>query len=150
MYKSEAVSDSFMKLVDLFGIDPDPTLLKAVVYDRACDIYPFIKRLSDQGNSAAQNYLNLDIFLDSFHAQSHTEDKCNINHPDCMFHPDLSQFSKYKGMDSQIAEQSFQILNRFKCTTRKISPSTRLLFLKFIDHTRNIMIESSQNRMDLG
>ena len=40
-------------------------------------------------------------------------------------------------MNTEVAEQSFSQLNRFKFMTRKMSYAKRLLFLKFVDHSYN-------------
>ena len=37
------------------------------------------------------------------------------------YHPKLKKFDKHKGMNHEIAEQSFNVLNGYKYTTRKMS-----------------------------
>ena len=49
---------------------------------------------------------------------------------------------QYKGMNTEIAEQSFNKLNMFKYSTRKMTYSRRLVFLKFLDDTVNTMIDA--------
>ena len=114
--------------------------LRLIVYDRSCDLHPFIMRLSREGNEAAKHYETLDFVVDGFHVQKHTEDKCNIKSPACIYHPGLPRYHEYKGMNTEIAEQSFNKLNMFKYSTRKMTYSRRLSFFKFLDDTVNTMI----------
>lgn len=137
MYTSEACSDVLLLLIDTFGIIPDPEVLRLIGYDRVCDLHPFISRLSREGNTAAMNYEGLDFVLDAFHAKNHIEKKCSLTSPECIYHPNLNRYSLYKGMNTQIAEQSFNKLNKFKYITRKMSYCRRLLFFKFLDDTCN-------------
>ena len=50
MYTSESLTNVFTYLIDLFGDTPNPTVLRGVVYDRACDLLPFLCRLSKENN----------------------------------------------------------------------------------------------------
>ena len=52
MYTSESLSDVFLFLIDTFG--QSPKNLNGIVYDRACGLHPFIKRLSKEGNALAK------------------------------------------------------------------------------------------------
>lgn len=135
MYTSESLSDVFIHLMDIFELHPE--LLKAIVYDRSCDLHPFLERLGREGNNMAARFAKLDYIVDPFHAKGHTTTKCDLSHPHCEYHPKLKKFDKYKGMNHEIAEQSFNVLNGYKYTTRKMSYSKRLLFFKFIDESAN-------------
>ena len=149
MYTSESCSDVFISPVDVFGLHPQSTdLISVVIYDRACDLHPFIKRLSREGNTIATNFEYIHFMIDDFHVQGHKEPKCDISSPQCMYHPGLAQYSQYKGMNAEVAEQSFSILNLFKCSTRKMTLSKRLLFFKFLDDTANTIIEGKINKME--
>ena len=137
MYTCESLSDVMLQLIDIFGEKPDANDLKAIVYDRACDLHPFVRRLSSEGNGIADEYSQMDYIVDKFHVEGHTQDKCNLNSRKCEYHPNLEKIKKYTGMNSEIAEQSFNVLNGYKYTTRKMSYCKRLLFFKFIDDTWN-------------
>ena len=141
MYTCESCSDVFIHLLDSFGLEPDPKYIRLIAYDRACDLHPFIARLSREGNAAAKFYEALDFVVDGFHVKKHTEEKCNINSNACIYHPDLPRYDQYKGMNTEIAEQSFNRLNMFKYSTRKMTYSRRLVFLKFLDDTVNTIID---------
>ena len=141
MYTSESCSDAFVTLIDLFGANPDPKEISLVAYDRVCDLHPFVSRLSREGNSAAGCYEKLLYILDAFHAKNHVEPKCVLSNEECIYHPDLPRYDEYKGMNTQIAEQSFNKLNKFKYMTRKMSYCRRLLFFKYLDDTSNSIIE---------
>ena len=141
MYSSESLSDVFLYLIDTFGENAEE--IKGIVYDRACGLHPFINRLSNEGNISASYYKDLDFIVDIFHVGKHTEAKCNIGKVDCLYHPYLDKFQKVIDMNTEVAEQSFSILNRFKYSTRKMSYCKRLLFLKFIDHSHNKRLTKS-------
>ena len=47
MYTAESLSQVFICLVDLFELRPE--LLRGIVYDRACDLHPFVVRLAREG-----------------------------------------------------------------------------------------------------
>ena len=53
MITAESLSDVFTWLVDLFSQDPSEKDIKGIVYDRACDLKPFIQRLSKEENQVA-------------------------------------------------------------------------------------------------
>ena len=142
MYTSESCSDVFVSLIDVFGKVPDPSQLSLIAYDRTCDAHPFLARLSLEGNEAAKYYEKLKFIVDGFHVKSHTEKKCDLTSPECVYHPDLPEFADYKGMNTEIAEQSFNILNRFKYMTRKMTYCRRLLFFKLLDDTVNSNIQT--------
>ena len=106
MFTCESLSDVFVKLIDVFRKEPQNKDLRAIVYDRACDLRPFLQRLS---NECATSYGNLDYIVDSFHVEGHTQNKCQITHSDCLYHPLIPKF--HRGMNTDIAEQSFINLN---------------------------------------
>ena len=96
MFTAESLSSTFTGLVDLFNISSQTDLydnLRGIVYDRSCDLLPFIKRLAAEGNSVAAMFLNLEYIVDLLHAEKHTEPKCVIGNPACEYHPHLENFA---------------------------------------------------------
>jgi len=138
MYTAESLSNVFLFLVDLFGQCPTANQITGIVYDRACDLHPFLKRLSKEGNEAASNFKLLTHIVDIFHAEKHTKLKCTLSSEECKYHPHLPKFSELREMNTEIAEQSFARINPFKYVTRKMSYSKRLMFLKFLDNDFNL------------
>ena len=136
MYTAESVSDILRYIVDLFGATPH--LLRGVGYDRACDLHPFIKRLAANGHEIAKVYADLLYLVDIFHVEKHVRPKCVLGNPECEYHPHLSKFDHIKGINTEVAEQSFKEINQYKCSTRKMTYAKRLLFLKFLDHSANL------------
>ena len=137
MYTAESLSDIFKYLVDMFGEYPSLDDIKGLVYDRCCELKPFITRLADECNEIARRFLNLMYIVDIFHAERHTEPKCVLNSGSCEFHPHLPRFSNVRSMNTEIAEQSFREINMVKCTTRKMTYAKRMLFFKLMDHSYN-------------
>ena len=91
MYTAESLSHVFMCLVDLFGDNLDE--LFGIVYDRACGLHPFIKRLAAEGNDVAIKLCNLAYIVDIFHAEKHSLRKCVVGDPRCEYDPHLQKFS---------------------------------------------------------
>lgn len=143
MYTAESVSDIFRYLIDLFGATPD--FISGIGYDRVCDLHPFIKRLADNGNEIAKVYADLLYLVDIFHVEKHVRPKCTLGDAECEYHPHLSKFDHIKGINTEIAEQSFKEINQYKCSTRKMTYAKRLLFLKLMDHSSNMRKISKMN-----
>ena len=148
MFTSESLSSVFTWLVDLFSSTPDIIrYIRGIVYDRACGLKPFIQRLANEGNVVAARFLQLMYIVDIFHCEVHTEAKCVLGNPACEFHPHLEQFSHVRSMNTEVAEQSFNLINPFKYVTRKMTYAKRLLFLKFMDdHYNNRLIEKKSKK----
>ena len=58
MYTAESLSSVFIKLLDTFNTIPSSNDIQGIVYDRACDLKPYLERLSLEGNEFASNYLD--------------------------------------------------------------------------------------------
>ena len=104
------------------------------MYDRACDLKHFIRRLAAEGNIVAARFLEILYMVDIFHCKGHTEPKCVLENPACEFHPHLDQFKHVSEMNTEVAEQSFNIINPFKYMTRKMAYGKRLLFFSCSSH----------------
>ena len=115
-----------------------------MVYDRSCDFEPFIFIEAANGNEIANNFLSLDYIVDVFHAEKHTEPKCVLGNADCKYHPDLEKFAYVRDMNTEIAEQSFHILNPLKHITRNMTYARRLCLLKIVDHDFNSRLTKNQ------
>lgn len=144
MYTAESLSNAFLCLLDLFQHDMENLL--GIVYDRACSLHPFIKRLADEGHEAAKKFSDLWYIVDIFHAEKHTTPKCVLGDPACEYHPRLSKFSKVNSMNTEIAEQSFRVINPFKYMTRRMTYSRRLVFLKLLDNFSNERLVMSKSQ----
>ena len=138
MYTAESLSNVFLFLIDLFGQYPNVDQISGIVYDRACDLHPFLKRLSKEGNETASQFKLLTHIVDIFHAEKHTQAKCTLSSDQCKYHPHLPKFNHLRDMNTEIAEQSFSRINPFKFITRRMSYCKWLIFLKFLDNDFNI------------
>ena len=151
MFTAESLSSVFTWLVDLFSSTPDLiNSLRGIVYDRACELKPFIQRLAEEGNVVAARFLEILYIVDIFHCEKHTQPKCILQNPSCEFHPHLAQFQHVRNMDTEVAEQSFVRINPFKGMTRKMAYGKRLLFYKFLDdnyNTRLMKKKSKKNKI---
>ena len=144
MFTSESLSMVFTSLIDLFGVSPSENDIKYVVYDRACDLSPYIERLAKEGNSIAENFKFLHYIVDIFHCEKHISPKCVIGSAECKFHPDLPEFSHIRKMNMEICEQTNHILNTYKHITRNMTYAKRLCFFKIIDNDFNERLEMKQ------
>ena len=143
MYTAESLSGIFTKLIDIFSENPSPSLLKGIVYDRACDLKPYIEKLSMAGNEVAKKFNDLDFVVDIWRAEKHTLPKCCIDNVLCEFHPDLIKFEYIRKVNMEIEEQSFHLINPLKHITRNMTYAKRLCLLKIIDHDYNLRLSKS-------
>ena len=141
MYTSESLSQVFLCLLDLFG--NDITNLRGIVYDRACDLHPFIEKLAREGNQFAKLIVHLLYLVDVFHVEGHTMPKCVLGNAACQYHPHLEKFNHVRGMNTEIAEQSFRYINPFKYITKRMTYGKRLVYLKLLDNFTNTKKEES-------
>lgn len=141
MYTAESLSMVFTSFVDVFGKQPLKSVLSGIVYDRACDLLPYLERLSVEGNEIAKHFVNLRFIVDIFHCEKHTQPKCVLKSGVCKFHPDLEVFSDVRAMNMEVGEQSFHVLNSLKHITRNMTYAKRLCFLKIIDDDFNVRLE---------
>ena len=58
--------------------------------------------------------------VDIFHIVKHSQAKCVLGSGVCLYHPHLRPFDSVRGINMEIAEQSFKEMNTFKCSTRKM------------------------------
>ena len=137
MLTAESLSLVFSTFFDIFTLSPAKDLIRTIIYDRACDLHPYLIRLAKEGNEAARHFAELNFIVDIFHAEKHTMPKCTIISPECKYHPDLPQYSYIRGANTEICEQSFHLLNPCKHITRNMTYAKRLCLLKFIDDDFN-------------
>ena len=83
----------FLRLSFTFGHGRDIDRLRYVVYDRSCDLHPFLCNLEKKGAYLASFLLkHVKFLVDRFHVEGHTEpccklpsiddpEKVDINHP---------------------------------------------------------------------
>ena len=142
MITAESLSSILTYLIDTFSADPSKRdVIRGIVYDRSCDLHPYLARLASEGNKIAEKFANLKFIVDVFHAEKHTQPKCVLGNPQCEYHPDLPQYIQERPMNMEIAEQSFHLLNPYKHITRNMTYAKRLCFLKIIDDDHNAKLE---------
>ena len=141
MYTAESLSLVYSSLIDLFYNSNKENMLSGVVYDRACDLQPYIHKLSKEGNHIASYFMKMRFVVDIFHAEKHTQPKCDISKEECKYHPDLECFSNIRKMNMEVCEQGFHLLNCYKHITRNMTYGKRLCLLKLIDDDYNSMLE---------
>ena len=146
MYTAESLSMVASSLIDIFGDDPKATDITGVVYDRACDLSPYLQKQSAEGNTVVRRFSSLRYIVDIFHCERHTMPKCVISSGECKFHPDLPEFADVRAMNMEVCEQSFHLLNPYKHITRNMTYAKRLCFLKILDNDYNTRLEAKQFR----
>ena len=100
MYTAESLSMVFLSLIDLFTTEPDQQQLTRIVYDCACDLEPYLPRLSREGNMLQKAWHCMPP------CERHTQPKCVLGSKECRYHPGLPQFSDIRKMNVEICEQS--------------------------------------------
>ena len=149
MITHESLTQIFKALVHCFGKKPTKEILRGIIYDRSCDLKPFLDRLGRNGDAIAQYYAGLEFIVDIFHVEKHTLPKCTLGNPACVYHPHLPQFQYLQGVNTEVAEQSFHKLNKHKSSTRKMCYAKRLLHMKFLDDVVNAnwVLKHSKNAL---
>lgn len=104
-------------MMDTFTINPESKEVTGMVYDRLCDLKPYLKRLANNRNQIAQRFAKLQFIVDIFHCEKHTLPKC--------FHQDLEKFSDVRKMNMEICEQANHLLNPLKQITRNMTLGKR-------------------------
>ena len=140
-YTAESLSMVFLSLIDLFTTEPDQQQLTRIVYDCACDLEPYLPRLSREGNIVAESLV---LYATLWYCERHTQPKCVLGSKECRYHPGLPQFSDIRKMNVEICEQSCHLLNSLKHITRNMICAKRLYFLKIVDNDFNIQLELKQ------
>ncbi|XP_066929429.1 uncharacterized protein [Clytia hemisphaerica] len=136
MYTAESLSMVFTGLIDIFQGNLNGNL-KGIVYDRSCDLHPYVCRLAREGNVFAKEIEELMFIVDVFHAEKHTQSKCVLSSDDCKYHPDLPKFKDVRKMNTEVCEQTFHVLNCYKNITRNMTYAKRLCLLKLLDDNYN-------------
>ena len=148
MFSAESLSSVFTYLIDTFSTNPSSTDINGIVYDRACDLHPYLSRLGAEGNEVAMKFSQLKHIVDVFHSEKHTLPKCVLENPECLYHPDLPAFIDLRPMNMNIAEQSFHLLNPYKHITRNMTYGKRMCFLKIIDDDYNTLVLTKINNLN--
>ena len=107
-----------------FGHGRDIDGLKYVVYDRSCDLHPFLCNLEHKGAYLAGFLLkHVKYLVDRFHVKGHTEPCCKLPGVDDpekgRYHP-----SNKKDANTECTEQSFKWLNKYKNIVRNVKQHT--------------------------
>lgn len=126
---------------------------KFVGYDRSCDLEPFLSRLARKGNALAQaSVANTKFVVDRFHIRGHTE-KCCAGPNDAggqvgFFHP--SRHPELTNVNTEVCEQQFSQLNRFKTSTKFMSMAKRDFFLCHGYETQQPLSEVTDQQLKHG
>ena len=107
MYTAESLSMVFLSLIDLFTAESDQQQLTRIVYNRACDLVPYLQRPFREGNIVAERYATLRYIVDIFHCERRTQPQCVLGDEVCRYHADLLQFNDIRKINMEICEQSF-------------------------------------------
>ena len=139
-FTSESESQTFIYLVDKFGIVPSPEEIKVFAYDLGCGFDRFVEKRKDQ-NQCFKYYSMLTYIVDKFHANGHKEECCQPG-PKGKYHPDLPCFEYLKGTDLESCENSFRFMNKHKATTNLMTQGRRLVYIMTIEDEFNNDLEN--------
>jgi hypothetical protein len=138
MFRAESCSQVGVFLHSLFQEFPDR--LNYVGYDRACDLHPMVTRLANRGDDWARFLSERTFFVDIFHANKHTEPKCVLGNPACVYHPKLPKFDHLQSANTEICEQTFVWWNQFRGMVGSMTHTRRhfIMDLSISYRNRNI------------
>ena len=118
MFTCESPTQMYVFLAFSFAHGRDISRLKFVVYDRACDLHPFLCNLEKKGAYLAGYILkHVKFVVDRVHVRKHTEPCCkppSADNPSCRYHPDHLDFIDIASANTECAEQSFRCLKKYK------------------------------------
>ena len=116
--------------------------IKYFGYDRACEFRPFLANLRKKGNEGAKMLLEETLYLvDRFHIKGHISPKCDMNNPQCSFHPDLPKFAPISGVNTECGEQCFSWLGKFKHSSKYMTHYKFKYFFHSVVAAKNRAIE---------
>lgn len=142
MYTCESLSQVFSFL--LRNLEDVPSI-KFIGYDRACELKPFLHNLKSKENIGAEILLDqLEFLVDIFHIHGHVSKKCMPleGNKHCEFHPKLPRFAEIHGANTEVAEQVFSWLGKFKSNVRKMSMHKFRFFIEDIIASKNEVLEA--------
>lgn len=131
----ESPSQLFVQLLQLTC--DTSTTFEYLGYDRACEFEPFLKNLQKKGNTGASMLLEKRYVVDRFHIKGHTTPACNLDSPDCKYHPDHESNKELEGCNTECAEQCFSWMTKFKHSVKYMTQYKFKFFIYLIVSSRN-------------
>ena len=121
MYTCESPTQAYVFLWLTFGQSlEDLQRLKYFGCDRACDLHPFMQRMTRDGGLGVNEHV--EFLVDKFHCVNHTKPCCMpLENSAWHYHPDLPKFKEIHGTNIECAEQAFNWLGRHKSVTRMMT-----------------------------
>lgn len=109
----------------------------AMCYDCACTLKLFIDKHFDSDNLKSSNFTkfltSLSMAIDRFHVKNHKRTMCKtIMQPDHECHNDI-----YSSINTQVAEQGFAYLSKFKNSFRGYNYPKSSIFFLILFHLKN-------------
>ena len=139
MYTCESPTQVYIFLITTFARGRDIERLRYIGYDRACDLHPFMRNLSEKGAYFATWLLrHVSFLVDSFHVRNHTEACCMPPENDrCEYHPSLPKFAEIHGTNTECAEQAFRWLNKLRYSMKSMHQHRFNFFLYVVTDVKN-------------
>lgn len=154
MFTCESCTQWLMFLLDIFSADVTSGRLKGIVYDRACELHPFVcntyaTACEDWGAPEQVEVLrklatNTKMRLDRFHSKTHKPGKCQ---PPILDTGELNPASKYhhsspgmeelQGIPDSIGESVNRYLSSFAHSVSTMGRARFNLFIIVLCHMRN-------------
>lgn len=112
-------------------------LPKVMCYDSACTLKLFINKHFGSDNLQSTNFTDfltsLTMAIDRFHAKNHTRPMCRtIMQPDHPCHNNI-----YESVNTEVAEQMFSYLSKFKNSFRGYNYPKSTVFFTILFHLKN-------------
>ena len=114
-------------------------LPSAMCYDCACTLKLFVRKHFGTDNMKATDFTeflsSLSMAIDRFHVKNHKRHMCRtIMRPD-----DPSHNNIYDSINTQVAEQMFAYMSKFKNSFRGYSYPKSTIFFTLLFHLKNCM-----------
>jgi len=111
----------------------------AMCYDCACTLKLFIRKHFDSDDLRSTDFTkfltSLTMAIDRFHVKNHKRHMCKtVMRPDDPSHNDI-----YSSINTQVAEQMFAYMSKFKSSFRGYSYPKSTIFFTILFHLKNCM-----------
>uniref|UniRef100_A0A6U3RUP3 Uncharacterized protein n=2 Tax=Octactis speculum TaxID=3111310 RepID=A0A6U3RUP3_9STRA len=140
LHGAESLTQVYMKALDLYRDNPD---LPVLGYDDGCHLRRFaeLRQNLTQETKAFWEQHGRFIVVDRYHFRNHKK-----SHKYCQDHCNPNQVQSIDGANSQICEQSFRWLSRFKYSMNHMTPARFAFFLLIMAARRNSILAKKRSK----
>lgn len=140
LHGAESLTQVYMKCMDLYIQYPD---LPHLGYDDGCHLRRFAELRQNLTEETQRFWDEVGQFIvvDRYHFRNH-----KVTHKYCQDHCNPANNPSIEGANSQICEQSFRWLSRFKYSMNHMTPARFAFFLLIMARRRNAILKMKREK----